>query len=68
MTTPVIESVPDLERLANEFEREWQNTGAAELPAFLPSRNHSYFERIACELVGIDMEMRWLRGTQKSLS
>jgi hypothetical protein len=68
MTTPVIESVPDLERIANEFEREWQNTGTAELPAFLPSRNHSHFERISCELVCIDMEMRWLRGTQKILN
>jgi serine/threonine protein kinase/Tfp pilus assembly protein PilF len=68
MTTPVIDSASDLERLVNEFEREWQNSADAELAAFLPSGNHPQFDRIACELVCIDMEMRWSRATPKSLS
>lgn len=63
-----INVVPDLDRLANEFERAWQETGKAELAKYLPSRDHSHFDRIACELVCIDMEMRWSRGESKSLT
>ncbi len=68
MIAPTIDSIPDLERLSNAFDQAWQEASEVDLSAFLPPLNHSHFERIASELICIDMEMRWSLGTQKSIS
>ena len=65
--SPTIDSVPDLNHLVGEIERAWQDEGAANLAAFLPDPDHPHYHRIACELVRIDLEMRWTRGMAKPL-
>lgn len=67
MTTDPIHSTNDFDRLIGDFERAWQRMGEAEPAAFLPSRDHPAFQRIATELLCIDMEMRWSRGSPRSL-
>jgi serine/threonine protein kinase/tetratricopeptide (TPR) repeat protein len=68
MTTqqPGLDSLTELDRWALEFERGWRD-GEAELDDFLPPDDHPHFDRILCELIRIDLEMRWSRGQRKTL-
>lgn len=67
MKTSAISSLSDLDRRVGEFEHAWRQRGKADLTAFLPALDHPDFHRIACELVCIDLEMRWSHGSPKNL-
>jgi eukaryotic-like serine/threonine-protein kinase len=62
--TPVME----LDQLTRDFEKAWRRQAPVPIDDFLPARDHPRFENILCELVCIDLEMRWTHGFRKRLN
>src|SRR3954454_1230259 len=57
----------DLDSILEAFEREHEVTGSADIVAFLPESDGPYFRRIAAELIRVDLERSWARGSKKRL-
>lgn len=68
VTISALGPVVELDRWVSEFERAWQEGDGPELADFLPHASHPEFARIFCELVCIDLEMRWSRNKPKRLT
>jgi hypothetical protein len=57
----------DLEIWAAAFEEAWQHQPGLALADFLPEREHPNYDEILCELICIDMELRWTHRCAKTL-
>jgi hypothetical protein len=66
--TPVLDPELELDQWVGNFERAWRDGGEISLASFIPAAEHPHFNLILCELICVDMEMRWSRGMQKPLS
>ena len=61
-------SIPlELESLIDAYETAQAWTGAARVDEFLPQREHPHYRDILVELLCIDLEYSWRRGTKKGL-
>lgn len=49
------------------YERSQQRDGTADLARHLPERSHIHYRAVLCELVRVDLEYSWARGTPKGL-
>ena len=58
----------DLEAWAAPFEEAWQERPEPSLASFLPENDHPHYCAIACELVCIDIELRWTHSCPKPLA
>lgn len=56
-----------INQFVEPFEQAWCQEAVPEMKPFLPPRFHPYFERIACELILVDLERRWQCGKRKPL-
>src|SRR5262245_14585140 len=52
-----------LQELADRFEKAWRQDPSVDLAAFVPPREHPLRQLVLQELIKIDLEMRWQRGT-----
>src|SRR5262245_43671025 len=57
----------DLEIWAAAFEEAWQHQPALPLTDFLPEPEHPNHDEILCELICIDIELRWAHRCAKTL-
>src|SRR5262249_25501744 len=60
-------SSPDLDAYIEDFETAWAQRGEADLADFLPSRDSPLYLEILCELIRVDLELRWQKGSPRSL-
>ena len=56
-----------MDRIVSSFERAWSTHDDAALEEFLPPPDHLNFEAILCELIRVDLEMRWSRKRPRRL-
>lgn len=57
----------ELESILEAFEREDEETGGADVVEFLPDASDPVYERVAVELIRVDLERSWARGSRKRL-
>src|SRR4051812_15044848 len=57
----------DLDSVLEAFEREHEMAGSADVFAFLPDAEDPQYSRIAVELIRVDLERSWARGSGKRL-
>jgi serine/threonine protein kinase/Tfp pilus assembly protein PilF len=57
-----------LDEIVEAFESAQAERGEAELADFLPPREHPQYLAVFCELVRVDLELRWGRGEPRSLA
>jgi len=55
----------DLEDFIDAFEAAWVRAGDADPAQYLPDRCHPLYGKVLGELIRIDMERRWQRGTPR---
>ncbi len=55
----------DLEDFVDAFEAAWARHGDADPAQFVPDHGHALYLPVLGELLRIDMEMRWKRGTPR---
>src|SRR5262249_47213641 len=60
-------SSPDLDAFVEDFETAWAQRGDADLADFLPSRDAPLYLEVLCELIRVDLELRWQNGSPRSL-
>jgi serine/threonine protein kinase/Flp pilus assembly protein TadD len=53
----------DLDAIVESYELAQQTRGNAHLEDFLPAADHPEYVRIVCELIRVDLEYGWVRGT-----
>ena len=57
----------DLDSILDAFERESEESGGASVVAYLPDTDDPAYQRIAVELIRVDLERSWARGSKKRL-
>jgi hypothetical protein len=57
----------DVESRIEAFESAWQRQESVDIGSFLPSVADSLFLPVLCELVRIDMELRWSKRMPRTL-
>src|SRR5580765_582525 len=60
-------SSPDLDAFIEDFETAWARRGDVDLVDFLPPRNSRLYLEVLCELIRVDLELRWQNGSPRSL-
>jgi len=55
----------DFESIVRAFENANSNEQAADIDSFLPDDSHPYYSSILLELIRLDMEFSWARGTPR---
>ena len=63
----VARNLADLECRIEAFESAWKTTGSASLSDYLPAFDSPSFLGTLCELIRVDMELRWSIGEPRSL-
>jgi eukaryotic-like serine/threonine-protein kinase len=58
---------PDLDGFIEDFETAWARRGEVDLAAFLPPRDSPLYLEVLCELIRVDLELRWQNGSPRSL-
>ena len=58
----------ELDSILEAFEREDGVTGGADVAAYLPAADDPSYQRIAVELIRVDLERSWARGSKKRLA
>lgn len=54
----------DLDAVIDRFEASWKNNADTNLESFLPIQEDPNYRRVLCELIRVDLELRWNRGEQ----
>ena len=57
----------DLDSILEAFERDDEVSGGADIVTYLPPADAPSFQRIAVELIRVDLERSWARGSRKRL-
>jgi hypothetical protein len=57
----------DLDSILEAFERENEVSGGADVVAFLPDSSDPAYGQVAVELIRVDLERSWARGSKKRL-
>ena len=57
----------DLDSILEAFERENEVSGGADVVAFLPDSSDPAYQQVAVELIRVDLERSWARGSKKRL-
>jgi hypothetical protein len=57
----------DLDSILEAFERENEVSGGADVVAFLPDTSDPAYQQVAVELIRVDLERSWARGSKKRL-
>ena len=57
----------DLDSILEAFERENEVSGGADVVAFLPDASDPAYQQVAVELIRVDLERSWARGSKKRL-
>jgi serine/threonine protein kinase/Flp pilus assembly protein TadD len=57
----------DLDAFIEDFETAWARRGEADLADFLPPRQAPLYLEVLCELIRVDLELRWQKGSPRSL-
>jgi serine/threonine protein kinase/tetratricopeptide (TPR) repeat protein len=57
----------DLDSILEAFERDDEISGGADVVAYLPKSDDPSYHRIAVELIRVDLERSWARGSRKRL-
>jgi serine/threonine protein kinase/tetratricopeptide (TPR) repeat protein len=60
-------SSPDLDSFIESFETAWAQRGDVNLADFLPPRHSPLYLQVLCELIRVDLELRWQNGSPRSL-
>ena len=60
-------SPSDLDSILDAFERESEVSGGADVVAYLPDADDPAYQRIAVELIRVDLERSWACGSKKRL-
>src|ERR1700742_2403521 len=55
----------DLDSILEEFERDDELSGGADIVDYLPDAADPDYDRIAVELIRVDLERSWARGSRK---
>src|SRR4051794_488934 len=57
----------DLDSILEAFELEHETSGEADVAAFLPHADDPQYAQVAVELIRVDLERSWARGSRKPL-
>src|SRR6516225_12260417 len=57
----------DLDAFIEDFETAWARRGDVDLAVFLPPRDSALYLEVLCELIRVDLELRWQTGSPRPL-
>lgn len=67
MANPVANNPSDLDAILDAFELANERVGGADVVDYLPDTTDPSYHRIAVELIRVDLERSWARGSKKRL-
>jgi hypothetical protein len=57
-----------MDRVVSNFEQALLRRDDVALEEYVPTPDHPHFEAILCELIRVDLELRWTRHCRRRLS